>query len=81
MTKTQEIIDKFVEICGSIEEWGNDKKEWRAALGVFILGWNAREELVEVIEKTESIDYCRTCKKVTVKNKYDFCTICNSRSG
>lgn len=41
---TEEAVEMFDKKCGTLEEYGGDKKARLQDLGVFFLGWLACEE-------------------------------------
>ena len=52
---SQQMIDAFIEKCGSLEEWGNDRSAWHEAMGFFFQGYLACQETEKYLQTKEKI--------------------------
>ena len=50
-----ELLEAFVKIEGTLEEWGGDKELYHAALGHFATGWNGRQAELDALKYKLSV--------------------------
>lgn len=72
---SHQIIDAFIEVNGTVEDWGGDREGWRQSLGAFTLGWLASKKAVEHRLAADDVVRCAECSYI-LKPSWNHCPDC-----